>query len=135
MATLTIKKLPDDVYARLKSSAATNRQSISAEAIVRLEESLRITRSSVDSNSASPSRIGEEETACSLGTKSFAHAESEIDELLREARHWSRADVDDTVSDALRAYIARMKRLSLLDLAGRIDLDPDYDYKAARRAR
>jgi antitoxin FitA len=40
MATLTLKNLPDDVYARLKSQAAENRRSLNAEAIRCLESVL-----------------------------------------------------------------------------------------------
>lgn len=40
MATLTIKNLPDDLYARLKERAAGNRRSLHAEAIVCLERVL-----------------------------------------------------------------------------------------------
>ncbi|MCL2340741.1 MAG: plasmid stability protein [Proteobacteria bacterium] len=35
--TLTLKNVPDDVYARLKTSAELNRRSINSEAIVCLE--------------------------------------------------------------------------------------------------
>ncbi len=40
MATMTIKKLPDDLYARLKASAERHRRSINAEAIVCLQRGL-----------------------------------------------------------------------------------------------
>lgn len=35
--TLTLKNIPDEVYARLKASAATHRRSLNSEAIVCLE--------------------------------------------------------------------------------------------------
>jgi plasmid stability protein len=38
--TLTLKNIPDDVYERLKLSAAANRRSINREAIVCLEAAL-----------------------------------------------------------------------------------------------
>ncbi len=41
MRTLTVKGLPDELYERLKQSAAENRRSINSEAIVCLERSLR----------------------------------------------------------------------------------------------
>ena len=41
MATLTIKNLPDDIYAALTAVAKKHRRSINSEAIVHLEESLR----------------------------------------------------------------------------------------------
>ena len=40
MATLTIKNLPDDLYAALGNLARKNRRSLNSEAIVRLENSL-----------------------------------------------------------------------------------------------
>ena len=41
MATLTIKNLPDEVYAALGKMAKRNRRSINGEAIVRLEQGLQ----------------------------------------------------------------------------------------------
>jgi plasmid stability protein len=38
--TLTVKNIPDDVYRRLKVSAATHRRSLNSEAIVCLESVL-----------------------------------------------------------------------------------------------
>ena len=35
--TLTLKNIPDEIYERLKASAATNRRSMNSEAIVCLE--------------------------------------------------------------------------------------------------
>ncbi len=40
MATLTIKNLPDDLYARLKAQAKQRHRSLNGEAIVCLEEAL-----------------------------------------------------------------------------------------------
>ena len=40
MATLTIKSIPDTLYARLKAKAADNRRSLNSEVIVCLEESI-----------------------------------------------------------------------------------------------
>jgi plasmid stability protein len=40
MATLTIKNLPDEIYATLAKTAKRNRRSINGEAIVRLEQGL-----------------------------------------------------------------------------------------------
>ena len=40
MATLTIKNLPDEIYATLTKTAKRNRRSINGEAIVRLEQGL-----------------------------------------------------------------------------------------------
>jgi antitoxin FitA len=40
MATLTIKSIPDTLYARLKAKASENRRSLNSEVIVCLEESV-----------------------------------------------------------------------------------------------
>lgn len=42
MATLTIKKMPDPLYARLKKRAAETRRSINGEAIVAIELALNL---------------------------------------------------------------------------------------------
>jgi len=42
MATMTIKKLPDDLYGRLKQSAERHRRSINAEAIMCLQRGLGV---------------------------------------------------------------------------------------------
>ncbi len=44
--TLTLKNIPDDVYARLKSAAEMHRRSLNSEAIVCLEAALLPTRPS-----------------------------------------------------------------------------------------
>jgi plasmid stability protein len=40
MATVTVKNIPDDLYARLKVTAARNRRSINSEIIVSIEDRL-----------------------------------------------------------------------------------------------
>ena len=40
MHTLTLKNVPDDLYARLKESSAQNRRSMNSEALVCLERAL-----------------------------------------------------------------------------------------------
>ncbi|NJD18520.1 MAG: Arc family DNA-binding protein [Gemmatimonadetes bacterium] len=42
MATMTIKKLPDDLYERLRASAERHRRSMNAEAIVCLQRGLGV---------------------------------------------------------------------------------------------
>jgi len=37
-----------------------------------------------------------------------------------------------TVTEALEEYIRRRKQLEFFDLIGKIDYDPDYDYKTQR---
>lgn len=41
----------------------------------------------------------------------------------------------ETVNEALREYIMRRRRLVLVKQFGKIDFDPAWDYKAARRKR
>lgn len=40
MATITVKNIPDELYARLKAAAECNRRSINGEIISRIERSL-----------------------------------------------------------------------------------------------
>ncbi len=60
-----------------------------------------------------------------------------IDEtLLREAVRVGRQQTKKaTVNEALREYIDRRKRLKAIKLFGKIDFDPEHDYKAQRRKR
>jgi len=58
------------------------------------------------------------------------------DALLLEAlRVGGHATKKATVTEALEEYILRRQRLKILELAGTIDFDPKYDYKAQRRRR
>jgi len=58
------------------------------------------------------------------------------DELVAEASRLSGIKTKkDLVHEALRVFIASKKRKSLLDLAGKIQLAPGYDYKTLRNDR
>lgn len=58
------------------------------------------------------------------------------DKLLHEAlRLGGHRTKKATVTEALQEYIQRRKQLGILELAGKIDYDPDYDYKKERRRR
>ncbi len=46
--TLTLKNIPDEIYARLKASAASHRRSMNSEAIVCLESVLLPGRATAD---------------------------------------------------------------------------------------
>jgi plasmid stability protein len=48
MATLTIKNMPDELYATLTRKAKKNRRSINSEAIFRLEQTLKVSRPDVE---------------------------------------------------------------------------------------
>jgi len=58
------------------------------------------------------------------------------DKLIAEARKiGGHKTKKDTVIAALREYIQRRKQRRILDLAGKIEYDPDYHYKALRRKK
>jgi len=58
------------------------------------------------------------------------------DDLLAEAlKVGGHRTKRETVNEALKEYIQRRRRRRLLDLIGKIDFDPAYDYKQARRKR
>jgi len=55
------------------------------------------------------------------------------DELLDEAlRVGGQRTKKATVNEALREYVQRRKQLQVLELFGKIDFDPAYNYKKAR---
>lgn len=55
------------------------------------------------------------------------------DALLKRAQKLGKhATKRQTVNEALREYIARLLRKEILDLAGELHWDEQYDYKAAR---
>jgi Arc/MetJ family transcription regulator len=56
------------------------------------------------------------------------------DKLLEEALHLGgHRTKKATVNEALEEYIQRRKQRSILDLFGKIDYDPEYDYKEQRK--
>ncbi len=58
------------------------------------------------------------------------------DELLKEALDLGGCKTKrEAVNEALAAYVRVKKQRRILELAGTIDFDPDFDYKAARRSR
>ena len=58
------------------------------------------------------------------------------DDLIEEARRLTGIRTKrELVQEALRTLIEHRKRMSLLDLAGKIEFAPGYDYKALRRER
>lgn len=65
------------------------------------------------------------------------HTNIDIDEsLLNEALALGRMKTKKAVvNEALAQYVRAHKQQLILELAGTIDYDPDYDYKAERRAR
>ena len=58
------------------------------------------------------------------------------DKLINEAREvGNHKSKKAAVTAALEEYIQRRKRLRILDLFGKVDYDPRYDYKADRRRK
>jgi Arc/MetJ family transcription regulator len=53
-----------------------------------------------------------------------------LDEALRVGGHRTKKD---TVTEALEEYIQRRKQARILDLFGKVEFDPKYDYKRQRR--
>jgi Arc/MetJ family transcription regulator len=55
------------------------------------------------------------------------------DDLVNEAMRVSRiTDLEELIREALRSLIGQNRRKSLLDLEGKIELAPGYDYKSLR---
>ncbi len=58
------------------------------------------------------------------------------DKLVEDARRvGDHKTKREAVNAALHEYIQRRRQPRILELAGTIDYDPDYDYKAERRRR
>jgi Arc/MetJ family transcription regulator len=55
-----------------------------------------------------------------------------LDEALQLGGHRTKRA---TVNEALKEYVERRRQVQILDLFGRIDYDPDYDYKELRGRR
>jgi hypothetical protein len=60
-----------------------------------------------------------------------------IDEnLLKEAfKIGGHKTKKNTVNEALREYIMKRKQKDIISLFGKIDMEPSYDYKKARKSR
>lgn len=55
-----------------------------------------------------------------------------VDEAKRAGRHRTKREA---VDQALREYVSRHKQRAVLELFGKLDWDPGYDYKATRHKR
>ncbi len=53
-----------------------------------------------------------------------------LDKALRVGGHKTKKE---TVTEALEEYIRRREQVRILDLFGKMDVDPKYDYKRQRR--
>ena len=58
-----------------------------------------------------------------------------VDEKLAEEarRLGGYTSVPEAVTAALEEFVQRRKQSAILDLVGKVEYDPDYDYKALRR--
>ena len=58
------------------------------------------------------------------------------DRLIEEARKiGDHKTKKEAVTAALEEYVRRHKQARIIEMFGKIDYDPTYDYKAARRGR
>jgi Arc/MetJ family transcription regulator len=55
-----------------------------------------------------------------------------VDEAVKVGRHRTKREA---VNEALREYVRRRRRLDLIGHFGKVDFDPGWDYKKARRKR
>jgi Arc/MetJ family transcription regulator len=55
-----------------------------------------------------------------------------LQEALKVGGHKTKKE---TVNEALREYIQRRRQLEILELFGKVDFDPTYDYKRQRRRK
>jgi Arc/MetJ family transcription regulator len=53
-----------------------------------------------------------------------------LEEALRLGKHRTKRA---TVNEALKEYVERRRQMAVLDLFGKIDYDPAYDYKKQRK--
>ena len=55
-----------------------------------------------------------------------------IGQALRIGHHKTKKEA---VTVALKEYVRRRQQLRILDLTGKVEFDPKYDYKALRRGK
>lgn len=56
------------------------------------------------------------------------------DNLIEEARRLSKLKTKKAaINEALQEYVQRRRQMEVLDLFGRVDIDPDYSYKEQRK--
>ena len=77
MATLTIKNLPDEIYAALTKTAKRHRRSINSEAIVQLQSSLEKESVDVESELEEIRRFRESITGVYLTDEDLEFAKNE----------------------------------------------------------
>ncbi len=82
-------------------------------------------------------RASDDSVAAHRSVCNYLHMATNLaidDELLNEAlRVGGQRTKKETVNQALREFVQRRKQAKILDLFGKVDFDPKYDYKRQRR--
>ena len=76
MASITVKNIPDDVYAALKAQAEANHRSINSEIIVSIERAVRTQRLDVDATLAQARALRRLGTGAPLGDEELNAAKA-----------------------------------------------------------
>jgi plasmid stability protein len=74
MPTITVKNIPDDLYARLKRSAQANRRSLNSEIIVCIERALSVRTVEPDEVLGRARRLREKTAGHVIGDEEFTAA-------------------------------------------------------------
>jgi len=74
MATLTVKNIPDDLYAQLKRYAEIDRRSINSEIIVCIERAIRSSRISPEASLAKAQKLREKTSSYPITDSEFNQA-------------------------------------------------------------
>ncbi len=77
MATLTVKNIPDELYDRLKSVAATNRRSINSEIIMCIEKTITSHRINLEEMLDDARRIRKLTSGYKISDEDFRRAKTE----------------------------------------------------------
>ena len=76
MPTISVKKIPNDLYECLKQSAQANRRSLNSEVIVCLERALRAQRLDAEAILARARKLREQTTGYVIGDEEFTEAKT-----------------------------------------------------------
>lgn len=77
MPTITVKNIPEDLYARLKAAAESNRRSINGEIINRIDKSLSPRRTPTDALLARIRKLHDSYEGPSLSVEQIEDARSD----------------------------------------------------------
>ncbi len=76
MPTITVKNIPDNLYAHLKQTASMNHRSINSEIIVCLERVLRSQRLTAEATLARARQLRDRTSKCPLSDTEFTKAKT-----------------------------------------------------------